>query len=95
MSTYILLMNLSAEGRESIREKPDRINSHNDRLESMGVKVLAQYATLGQYDFVSILEAPNEDAIFKAAVNLSGRGTAQVQTLSAKPVNDFVAIVKK
>ena len=95
MSLYILLTNLSAEGREALKEEPARITGHNRGLASIGVKVLAQYATLGQYDFISVLEAPNEDAVFKAAVHFSGRGVAKIQTLAAKPVDEFVAAVKK
>ena len=95
MPIYIALTNISDEGRKAIKEDPARIKANNQELEAMGVKVLAQYATLGQYDFVNIFEAPNDDAIFKVAVNLTGRGVAQVQTLSAKTIDDFIATAKK
>ena len=95
MPIYIALTNLSAEGRNAVREDPAKVMTNKRALESVGVKVLAQYATLGQYDFVNIFEADNDDAIFRAAVHLTGRGVAQVQTLVAKTIDDFVATTKK
>jgi len=95
MPIYIAFTNVSAEGRKAIKEDPARIKANNHEIEAMGVKILAQYATLGQYDFINIFEAPNDDAIFKVALNLTGRGVAQVQTLAAKTLDDFIAATKK
>ena len=95
MPVYIALITLSEDGRKAIKDDPAKIKANNRELEAMGVKVLAQYATLGQYDFINIFEAKNDDAIFKAAVNLSGKGVAQAQTLTAKSVDDFIAAAKK
>jgi uncharacterized protein with GYD domain len=95
MPIYIALTNLSTEGRQAIARDPARIKANNREIEAMGVKILAQYATLGQYDFINIFEAPNEDAIFKVAVQETGKGVSQVQTLSAKTVDDFIATAKK
>jgi uncharacterized protein with GYD domain len=94
MPVYIALTTVSAEGRKAIKEDPSRIKANNQELKAMGVKILAQYATLGQYDFVNIFEAPNDDVIFKVAVQLTGRGVAQVQTLVAKTLDDFIATTK-
>ena len=95
MPIYIALTNVSTEGRKAIKEDPARIKANNREIEAMGVKILAQYATLGQYDFINIFEAPNDDAIFKVALNLTGRGVDQVQTLGAKTLDDFIAATKK
>ena len=95
MPIYIALTNLSAEGRKAIAKDPSRIKANNREIEAMGVKVLGQYATLGQYDFISIFEAPNEDAIFKVAAQLTGSGVAKVQTLAAKNADEFIAAIKK
>jgi uncharacterized protein with GYD domain len=95
MPVYIALITLSEDGRKAIKDDPAKIKANNRELEAMGVKVLAQYATLGQYDFVNIFEAKSDDIIFKAAVNLSGKGVAQAQTLTAKSVDDFIAAAKK
>jgi uncharacterized protein with GYD domain len=95
MPIYIVLTNLSTEGRKAIARDPARIKANNSEIEAMGVKILAQYATLGQYDFINIFEAPNEDAIFKVAVQETGKGVSLVQTLSAKTVDDFIATTRK
>ena len=94
MTIYIAFTNLSPEGRQAIKKDPARIKANNREIEAMGVKILGQYATLGQYDFVSILDAPSAEAIFKVAVDLTGRGVSQVQTLEAKTIDDFIATVK-
>jgi uncharacterized protein with GYD domain len=95
MPIYIALTTVSTDGRKAIKEDPSCIKANNQELKAMGVKVLAQYATLGQYDFINIFEAPNDDVIFKVAVLLTGRGVAQVQTLVAKSIDDFIATTKK
>jgi len=64
-------------------------------VEAMGAKILAQYAVLGPYDFVNIVEAPNNEAVSKVAVTLGARGTLQTMTLAAMDVDDFVASLKK
>jgi len=95
MPIYIALTNVSAEGRKAIKEDPARIKANNREIEAMGVKIIAQYATLGQYDFINIFEAPNDEAIFKVALNLTGRGVDQVQTLTAKTLDEFIAATKR
>jgi uncharacterized protein with GYD domain len=94
MPIYIALTNVSSEGRKAIKEDPARIKANNREIEAMGVKILAQYATLGQYDFINIFEAPNDEAIFKVALNLTGRGVDKVQTLTAKTLDEFIAATK-
>ena len=94
MPIYIALTVLSEKGRKTLMDKPEEIKEHNKQLHAMGVKTLAQYATLGQYDFVNIFEAPNDDAIYRAAVKLSG-GVAHMTTLAAKTLDEFLAVVKK
>lgn len=95
MPVYIALTNVSAEGRKAISKDPKRIKENNRELEAMGVKVLAQYATMGQYDFINIFEAPGDDVIFKVAAQLTGRGVSQVQTLKAVTLDDFIATISK
>ena len=94
MAIFITMTNLSPEGRKALQKDLSRIKANNKELEAMGVKVLAQYATLGQYDFINIFEAPNADAIFKVAFHLTGKGIAQVQTMEAKNLDDFIAATK-
>lgn len=94
MATYIMLSNLTDEGRRTIKVRPERIKEVNKELEKMGIKVLAQYAVLGQYDFVNVLEAPDNDTIARASVELGARGTVQLITMPAVPIEDFAALFK-
>jgi len=95
MPVYIMLTNLTDEGRKTVKEKPDRIKEVNKEVEKMGVKILSQYALLGAYDFVNIVEAPDNKAIAKVAVELGSRGTLQTTTLAALSIDEFIAMLKK
>ena len=90
MATYIMLTTLTDEGRKTIKENPQRIKEVNKEVEAMGVKILAQYALLGPYDFVNILEARDNKAISKVAVELGARGTLQTLTMAAMTLDDFI-----
>ena len=94
MSVYVMLTTLTDEGRKTIKEKPERIKEVSKEVEAMGVKILAQYAVLGQYDFVNILEAPNNEAVAKVAMELGARGTLHTMTLAAMTLDDFIASLK-
>lgn len=95
MATFIMLTNLTDEGRKTLKEKPERLMEVNREIESMGVKVLNQYAVLGGYDFVNVLEAPDNETIAKLSVVLGSRGTIQPLTLAAIPIDKFISILKK
>ena len=90
MAVYVMLTSLTDEGRKTLKDRPDRIVEVNKEVESMGVKILAQYALLGPYDFVNILDAPSEAAISKVAMEIGGRGTLRTMTMSAMDVDEFV-----
>jgi len=90
MAIYIALSNLTDEGRKTIKERPDRIKEVNKEIEAMGIKVLEQYAVLGPYDFVTILEAPDNNSVLKMSVELGSRGTVQLMTLPAVSVDEFI-----
>jgi uncharacterized protein with GYD domain len=83
MPTYVMLTNLTADGVRTLKNNPARVIEVNQEVEQIGAKVLAQYATLGQYDFVTVLEAPDEKTMAKVSVELGSRGTMTSQTLSA------------
>jgi len=95
MATYVMLTTLTDEGRKTIKQNPERIKEVNKEVEAMGVKVLAQYAVLGQYDFINILEAPSNQAVTKVAIELGSRGTLQTTTLAALSLDDFIKSLKK
>jgi uncharacterized protein with GYD domain len=95
MALYIMMTNLTDEGRKTVKANPQRIKEVNKEVEAMGVKILAQYVTLGQYDFVNILEAPNNETIAKVAMELGSRGTLQTNTLAALTLDNFINTLKK
>jgi uncharacterized protein with GYD domain len=95
MAKFVMLTTLTDEGRKTIIENPGRIKEVNKEVEAMGTKILAQYAVLGPYDFVNILEAPSNEAISKVAVTLGSRGTLQTMTLAAMDVDVFIGSLKK
>ncbi len=95
MPVYLMLTSLTDQGRKTIKDNPDRIREVNKEVELMGVKVLTQYALLGQYDFVNIVEAPSDEVAAKLAINLSARGTVQTLTLSAMPIDKLIETLKK
>jgi uncharacterized protein with GYD domain len=90
-----MMSNLTDEGRKTVKSNPQRIKEVNKEVESMGVKVLAQYVVLGQYDFINILEAPNNETIAKMALELGSRGTLQTNTMAALTLDDFIKTLKK
>ncbi len=94
MPTYILLSNLTDDGANTLKEKPNRLQEVNKEIEKLGAKVTAQYAVLGPYDFVSIVEAPDNEAIVRVSVELSSRGSVKILTLPAIPVANFVRNLK-
>ena len=94
MGTYIMLSTLTDEGARTIKKNPGRIKEVNKELEALGVKVIAQYAVLGPYDFVNIVEAPNNETVVRVSAELASRGSVKIQTLAAIPIDDFIATFK-
>jgi len=94
MAVYIALSTLTDEGRKSIKHKPGRIKEVNKEIEEMGIKVLGQYAVLGAYDFVTLLDAPSNEAVMKMSIELGSRGTVQLMTLPALTVDEFINTLK-
>ena len=94
MPTYILLSTLSPHGVGTLRSNPQRLLEVNAEIEQMGAKVVEQWAVLGPYDFVNIVEAPDERTIARVSVELSSRGTAHFQTLTAIPIDEFLSLLK-
>ena len=94
MSVYILLSKLTTEGRKTIKERPSRMKEVRAEYESSGVKVLEQYATLGPYDFVSVIEAPDNETVGQVSVEICSRGTIEIMTMAAIPVESYVSALK-
>jgi uncharacterized protein with GYD domain len=95
MATYVLLSKLTDEGAETITSKPERVREVNQELAKLGVKVREQYALLGPYDFINIVDAPDNTTIARVSALLSARGSVQITTLPAVPLDEFVASLKQ
>ena len=94
METFILLSTLTDEGAKTIKTDPERIQRVNQELERMGVRVVSQWAVLGPYDFVNVVEAEDTLAISRVSAELSSRGTVRIMTLPALPIEDFISGLK-
>jgi len=91
MAVYVMFSTLTDEGRKTIKNNPGRIKEVNKEVEEMGGKILAQYAILGQYDFINIIETVGNTTITKIALELGSRGTLQTVTMAAIPIDDLIA----
>lgn len=94
MPYYVILSKLTDEGRRTIKERPGRISEVNQELEKMGVKVREQFAVLGPYDFVNIVEAPDNNTIMKMSVEIGSRGSVQLLSMPALSVEEFIKMMK-
>ena len=90
MPLFLMFSTLTDEGRKTVRNNPERIEEVNREIENMGAYVIAQYACLGQYDFINLIEAPDNDAIARVSIELGARGTVQIMTLPAVPIQEFI-----
>jgi uncharacterized protein with GYD domain len=95
MPTYILLSTLTDEGWKTIKAKPERIKEVNKEIEAFGAKVTHQYAVLGPYDFVNVVEAPDNKTIARVSVELGSRGTVHIKSIPAISIEEFIATMKK
>jgi uncharacterized protein with GYD domain len=93
MPTYVLLTTLTPEGVQTVKNNPQRIREVSSEIEQLGATVKAQWATLGRYDFVNVVEAPDDKTIARVSLELGSRGTAKYETMVAIPVDDFIAAI--
>jgi uncharacterized protein with GYD domain len=91
MPTFILLTTLTSEGVQTLKNNPARIREVNREVEQLGATVTAQWATLGRFDFISVLDAPDEETIARVSIELGSRGTGRYETLTAIPADDFIS----
>jgi len=94
MATFIMLSSLTDEGAKTIKSNPERIKEVNKEIEKLGATVTAQYAVLGPYDFVNVVEARDQAAIARVSAELASRGSIKLTTLAAIPVDDFIRSLK-
>ena len=94
MPKFVMLSTLGPEGSARLRENPERLREVSSEVEAMGVKVLEQFALLGNWDFLNILEAPDEKTMMRVATTLASRGTLKTLTMAAVDVEEFIAALK-
>ncbi len=91
MAQFIMLTNLTADGVKTLKSNPSRVQEVNKEVEQLGASVRAQWATLGQFDFISVVEAPDENTMARVSLELGSRGTSKYETLVAIPIDEFIA----
>ena len=91
MPTYLMLSTLTSEGVQTVKNNPQRIKEVNREVEQLGATVKAQWATLGRFDFISVVEAPDDITMARVSMELSSRGTSTYESLPAFPVDEFIA----
>jgi uncharacterized protein with GYD domain len=90
MATYVLLSSLTPEGGKTLHSNPDRLAEVNSEIDGFGCTVVSQYALLGQYDFLTVVEAPDNETVAHLSVDLASRGTVHIMTLPAIPIDSLV-----
>ena len=91
MPTFVMLTTLTPEGVQTLKNNPQRLREVNKEIEQLGATVKAQWAVLGRFDFVNVVEAPDEATMARVSLELGSRGTGRYETLAAIPVEEFIA----
>jgi uncharacterized protein with GYD domain len=94
MAIYVLLSTLTDEGRKTLKERPERLKEVNQEVEKMGAHVIAQYAVLGDRDFINIVEAASDETITRISIELGSRGTVRLTTMPALAIDAFAQLIK-
>ena len=91
MPTFIMLSTLTPEGVQTVKNNPQRIKEVNREIQQLGAEVKAQWSVLGRFDFINVIEAPDEATMARVSLELSSRGTARYESLPAIPIDDFIS----
>jgi uncharacterized protein with GYD domain len=94
MPTYVMLSTLTPQGVQTLKSNPERLKEVNRDVEELGAKVVHQWAVLGTFDFVNVVEAPDFATIAKVSIALGARGSTKIQTLEALPVAEFLDVIQ-
>jgi uncharacterized protein with GYD domain len=95
MPTFIMLSTLTVQGVQTLKSNPERLRAVNQDVEELGCKVLHQWATLGEFDFVNVVEAPDAATMARVSVALGARGSTKIHTLPALSIDDFLTSIEK
>ena len=94
MALYLMLTSLTEKGRQTLNANPSRLREVNRDVEALGAKVLHQWASLGEYDFVNVVEAPDELTMARLSLELGARGSVKFQTLPLLQVDDLLGALE-
>lgn len=94
MPRYIIMSNLTDEGAKTLKKNAGRIKEVNAELKNMGVDVIDQYAVLGNFDFISIVDAQDDNEVMKAVIAIASRGSIKTETYKAVPIDEFIESLK-
>lgn len=94
-NTYIMLSRLTERGRDRVRSHPERILEVNHEVEMRGCHVVAQYALIGDFDFATVIEAPDNGAMMRIGIELGARGTIETTTYAAIPTEQFIDMMRQ
>jgi len=94
MAHYVMLSTVTARGARTLKTRPSRIKEVNAEVEKMGGRILAQYALLGSYDFITVIEAADDETAARISLEVSSRGSVKILTIPAIPVDDFISGIR-
>jgi uncharacterized protein with GYD domain len=95
MPDYIILFNFTDQGIRNVKDTVKRAESFKVAVEKAGGKFINEYYTLGKYDIVTIVEAPNDEAITSVLLSTGSLGNVRSETLKAFPVSEAAKIIEK
>ena len=95
MPFYLMLSKLTDRGRSRVQDEPDRILEVNEEVKTRGCRVVSQYALMGEYDFATVMEAPDNWNMHRLAIDLGARGTIHTMTMPALRIADFIGFMKE
>ena len=95
MPVFILMSELTPEGQQTLHRHPERLFEVNREVESFGCRIMAQYAVLGGFDFVTIIEAPDTKTVAQLSLDLGSRGTLSISTMPAIPIEELLLQLKE
>jgi uncharacterized protein with GYD domain len=91
---YLMLTTLTEKGVQTLNSNPGRVREVNRDIEELGAKIVHQWASIGEYDFVNIVEAPNDVTLAKLSVVLGARGSSRIESLPLIEVDDVLAALE-
>jgi uncharacterized protein with GYD domain len=91
MPLYLMLTTLTEKGVQTLNSNPARLREVNRDVEELGARILHQWACLGEYDFVNIVDAPDDLTLMKLSVRLGARGSVKFESLPLVPVEDVLS----